>query len=104
MRINSHFEPYLSLLVDILKQYKVKTAYLFGSVLTDRFDENSDIDLLVSFEDFTQDPLERGENSWNLQFALEDSLHRDVDLINEASLKNPYFIKEVNETRYKIYG
>ncbi|MDY6326149.1 MAG: nucleotidyltransferase domain-containing protein [Bacteroidales bacterium] len=104
MRINSHFEPYLSLLVDILKQYKVKTAYLFGSVLTDRFDENSDIDLLVSFEDFTQDPLERGENSWNLQFALEDSLHREVDLINEASLKNPYFIKEVNETRYKIYG
>ena len=104
MRINSHFEPYLSLLVDILKQYKVKTAYLFGSVLTDRFDENSDIDLLVSFEDFTQDPLERGENSWNLQFALEDSLHRDVDLLNEASLKNPYFIKEVNETRYKIYG
>ncbi len=90
--------------MDILKQYKVKTAYLFGSVLTDRFDENSDIDLLVSFEDFTQDPLERGENSWNLQFALEDSLHRDVDLINEASLKNPYFIKEVNETRYKIYG
>lgn len=104
MRINSHFEPYLSLLVDILKQYKVKTAYLFGSVLTDRFDENSDIDLLVSFEDFTQDPLERGENSWNLQFALEDSLHRDVDLLNEASLKNPYFIKEVNETKYKIYG
>jgi len=104
MRINSHFEPYLNILVDILKQYKVKTAYLFGSVLTDRFDENSDIDVLVSFEDFTQDPLERGENSWNLQFALEDSLHRDVDLINEASLKNPYFIKEVNETRYKIYG
>lgn len=104
MRINSHFEPYLSLLVDILKQYKVKTAYLFGSVLTDRFDENSDIDLLVSFEDFSQDPLERGENSWNLQFALEDSLHRDVDLLNEASLKNPYFIKEVNETKYKIYG
>ena len=39
--------------------------YLFGSVLTDRFDENIDIDLLVSFEDFTQGPLERSENSWN---------------------------------------
>ena len=103
MKVNSLFEPYLNLLIEILKKYKVKTAYLFGSVLTDRFNENSDIDLLVNYEDFTKDPLERGENSWNLQFALEDTLHREVDLVNEANLKNPYFIKELNETKYQIY-
>jgi hypothetical protein len=104
MKVNSLFEPYLNLLIEILKKYKVKTAYLFGSVLTDRFNENSDIDLLVNYEDFTKDPIERGENSWNLQFALEDTLHREVDLVNEANLKNPYFIKELNETKYQIYG
>ena len=49
-------------------------------------------------------PVEKGENIWNLQFTLEDKLHREVDLVNEASLKNPFFIKEVNETKFKIYG
>ena len=104
MELNPLFAPQLNLLIEILKQYKVKDAYLFGSVLTDRFNDQSDIDLLVNYEDFTNDPIEKGENSWNLQFALEDSLHRDVDLLTESSLKNPYFIKEVNETKYKIYG
>jgi predicted nucleotidyltransferase len=35
---------------------------------------------------------------------LEDHLKRPVDLITETSLKNPYFIEEVNETKMKIYG
>ena len=104
MKINSKIEPYLNLVIAILKQHNVKEAYLFGSVLTDRFNEKSDIDLLVNYEDFTQDPVEKGENIWNLQFTLEDKLHREVDLVNEASLKNPFFIKEVNETKFKIYG
>ena len=104
MKLNPQFAPFLNLVIEILKKHRVKDAYLFGSVLTDRFNDQSDIDLLVNYEDFTNDPIEKGENSWNLQFALEDSLHRDVDLLTESSLKNPYFIKEVNETKYKIYG
>ena len=31
---------------DLLKQHKVKAAYVFGSVLTDDFNPGSDIDLL----------------------------------------------------------
>jgi hypothetical protein len=27
-----------------------------------------------------------------------------VDLIKERSLKNPYFIKEVNQSKFPIYG
>lgn len=104
MKPNPQFEPYMNLVIEILKQHKVKDAYLFGSVLTDHFNDQSDIDLLVNYEDFTNDPIEKGENSWSLQFELEDNLHREVDLLTEASLKNPYFIKEINETKYKIYG
>lgn len=104
MKINLEFEPYLELVIEILRKHHVKDAYLFGSVLTERFNDESDVDLLVTYEDFSDDPVERGENMWDLQFALEDNLHRDVDLLNAANLKNPYFIKEVNETKYKIYG
>lgn len=103
MKINAKFIPYLDSVIEILKQHKVKKAYLFGSVLTDRFNDESDVDFLVNYEPF-DDPVEFGNNIWSLRFALEDQLHRDIDLLNEANLKNPFFIQEVNETKYKIYG
>ena len=101
--IHPEFQPYLPKVIQILKEHKVKDAYLFGSVLSSRFNEYSDVDFLVSYESF-DDPIAFGDNIWDLRFALEDNLHRDVDLINEDNLKNPYFIQELNETKYKIYG
>ena len=102
--IHPQFEPYLAEVLRILKEHYVKDAYLFGSVLTDRFNEESDVDFIVNYEPFTQDPLVLGNNIWDLRFALEDFLHRDVDLINESNLKNPYFIREIENTKFKIYG
>lgn len=101
--IHPEFQPYLPKVIQILKEHKVKDAYLFGSVLSSRFNEDSDVDFLVSYETF-DDPVAFGDNIWDLRFALEDNLHRDVDLINEDNLKNPYFIQELNETKFKIYG
>lgn len=101
--INKDFLPYMPIVIDILKNHMVKSAYLFGSVLTDRFNEESDVDFLVEYEPF-DDPVAFGNNIWDLRFALEDILHRDIDLINEKKLTNPYFIQELNETKYKIYG
>lgn len=87
----------------LLQTHKVKDAYLFGSVLTDRFNDNSDVDLLVNYDD-DMDPLEMGESLMELYIELEDNLNRKIDLLTERSLKNPYFIKEINETKYQIYG
>ena len=101
--INKAFLPFLPVVIQILKNHNVKNAYLFGSVLTDRFDKDSDVDFVVNYEPF-DDPVAFGNNIWDLRFALEDSLHREVDLINEKNLTNPYFIQEINETKYKIYG
>ena len=101
--INKDFLPYLPTAVKILKEHNVKSAYLFGSVLTDRFNKDSDVDFLVEYIPM-EDPVAFGDNIWDLRFALEDGLHRDVDLINVNNLKNPYFIQELNETKYKIYG
>ena len=87
----------------LLQTHKVKDAYLFGSVLTDRFNDNSDVDLLVNYDD-DMDPLEMGESLMELYIELEDNLNRKIDLLTERSLKNPYFIKEINEKKYQIYG
>lgn len=101
--INPQFEPYMPVVLQLLQTHKVKNAYLFGSVLTDRFNDNSDVDFLVNYDD-NMDPLEMGESLMELYIALEDNLKRKIDLLTERSLKNPYFIKEINETKYQIYG
>ena len=40
---------------------------------------------------------------WDLQFEIEDTFARKVDLLQETTPKNPYFIKELQETKQLIY-
>ena len=72
-------------------------------MLTDRFNKDSNVDFLVDYAPI-DDPVAFGDNIWDLRIALEDGLHREIDLINEKNPTNPYFIQELNETKYKIYG
>lgn len=83
--------------------HKVKKAYAFGSSLSDSFNPESDIDLLIEFEE-DLDALERGELWWSLYDALREHFSRNIDLLTTSSLKNPYFIKEVEQTKQLIYG
>jgi len=98
--------PYLNQklpeIITVFKENNIKNAYAFGSVCGEDFSNQSDIDLLINF-DTKLSALERGENWWNLFFALEDILKRDVDLLTENSLKNPYFINYLNKSRVLIY-
>jgi predicted nucleotidyltransferase len=88
--------------VKLMKLHKVKRAYAFGSSVNGHFKRTSDIDLLVAFDD-DLDPVEYGEQYFDLADKLETLLNRPVDLITELSLKNPYFIKRINETKVALY-
>ncbi|MEA3451802.1 MAG: nucleotidyltransferase domain-containing protein [Bacteroidota bacterium] len=92
----------IPLLINICKQYKVTKLYLFGSVLTEKFNNKSDIDLLVEF-DKKLSPLERGELFWQLNDMLPSIFYRKVDLITTDSLRNKYFIENINKTKMVIY-
>ncbi len=89
-------------ILNLCKTHKVKSLYAFGSVLTDKFNSESDIDLIVDFEQL--DVLDYGDNYYNLKFSLENIFKRSVDLLEEKALKNPYFIKAVNQRKKLIYG
>jgi hypothetical protein len=80
----------------------VKTLYAFGSVLTEKFNEESDVDFIVDFQDV--DLLKYADNYFDLKFSLEDTLKRSVDLLEEKAIKNPYFKKAVEQQRKLIYG
>ena len=80
----------------------VNKLYFFGSALTPKFDEEkSDIDVLVEVTDIP--PEERGENLIALWDNLELLFNRKVDLLTENSLRNPYFKKEIEQTKKLIY-
>ena len=93
----------LAKIKDICRQYKVKNLSVFGSILTDRFNEESDVDLLVNFEDDLNYQT-YGDNFFGLYDSLKTLLGREVDLVDESGVKNKYFKEELDETKYLIYG
>ena len=89
--------------IDALCQnHKVKTLYAFGSVLTPKFNENSDIDLIVDFKQ--QDVSEYAANYFNLKFALQAIFNREIDLLETKAVKNPYFLAYINSKKRLIYA
>ena len=101
--INPHILSFIPSLIEIFKKNKVKDAYLFGSAITEKFNDESDVDFLINFQDNLA-PLEKGELWWILHDSIRESLNREVDLVSEKALKNPYLIDEINATKVKIYG
>lgn len=88
---------------NICEKLKISRLYAFGSAVTsDKFRENSDIDFLISFED-TISPEEYSENYFQLQYKLRELFNREIDVITERSLSNPYFIESVNKNKVLIY-
>jgi predicted nucleotidyltransferase len=72
---------------DFCLKWKVSEMALFGSVLSDEFHSDSDIDVLVSFKD---------DAGWGL-FDFVDMIDelkaifgRKVDLVEKDSLRNPF--------------
>lgn len=89
-------------IVALCEKYRVKELCVFGSVLTDRFDKDSDVDFTVVFDKASIDDY--FINYFDFKFALEELLRREVDLIEYEAIQNPFFKEEVDETRQPIYG
>ncbi len=86
----------------ICKEMKVQSLYAFGSVVTERFSDTSDIDFLISFRE-NLSVEEYTENYFALHYKLKDLFQRNIDLLTERTLSNPFFIESINETKKLIY-
>lgn len=87
---------------ELCKINKVKSLFAFGSVTREDFNENSDIDLIVDFNE--SDPFKYTDLYFNLKSNLEKILNRQVDLLEERALRNKYFKQQLENTKVKIYG
>src|SRR6056297_2551789 len=87
---------------NLCQALKVKRLYAFGSSVKGKFDKNSDIDFLISFADDISFE-EYSDNYFELHYKLRELLHREVDIVTERSLSNPYFIESIDESKELIY-
>jgi predicted nucleotidyltransferase len=71
-------------LADICRRYHVRELSLFGSVLRDDFQADSDVDVLVELEPGARIGLFR---FYDLQLDLEQAPGRQIDLVPKRGLK-----------------
>lgn len=95
-------ETYSEDLAGLCRRYYVKRLDIFGSAATGGMTESSDVDLLVEFDEQTNS--RRFDNYFELLRSLEKLFGRRVDLIEAGGLRNPYFIRQVDATKKRIYA
>lgn len=95
-------DNYISSIVELCKKNKVKSLYVFGSILTSHFRTDSDIDMIVDID--STNPLEYADCYFNLKFALQDLLKRPVDLLENKAIRNEYLRKEIDNSKQLIYA
>ena len=96
------FTPYKGQITELCRQYDVNKLFAFGSVLTDRFGEQSDVDLIVDFD--KQAIKDHFLHYFDFKYSLENIFHRGVDLLEEQPIRNSYLRKSIENSKILIYG
>lgn len=90
-------------LESLCEKHCVARLDVFGSATSSHFDPaSSDVDFLVEFE--PRDPGPLADAYFGLLADLEQLLERRIDLVTPKAIRNPYFQREVNETRRPLYA
>jgi predicted nucleotidyltransferase len=97
-----YLDNYQNHLSVLCRQYNVKALYAFGSVLTERFSNNSDVDLIVDFDKKAIDDCFL--NYFDFKYSLEDLFKRKVDLLEEQPIRNPVLRRTIERNKQLIYG
>ncbi|OGA62203.1 MAG: hypothetical protein A3G81_25630 [Betaproteobacteria bacterium RIFCSPLOWO2_12_FULL_65_14] len=101
--MNPAVQQKLSALRQLCTRYRVRRLELFGSAARGEFDSStSDLDFLVEFL-----PLAPGQHAdayFGLKEELEALFARDVDLVMDSAIVNPYFREELDRTRTALYA
>ena len=82
-------------------KWKVNEFSLFGSVLTDDFGAESDVDVLVVFTD------DAGWTLWDIvdmREELKALFGRDVDLVEKRALRNPFRKHQILKSHEVVYA
>ena len=85
----------------LMLNYGVEKAYAFGSAVTGNAHADSDVDFVIKFSPGL-DYKTYGDNYFNLLYALQKLLKKEVDLVAEETLTNPYLIESINRQKLNV--
>ena len=97
-------ESNIDKIIALCKKYKVAKLWVFGSILTPRFNDQSDVDFLVEFDEGKIEILDYADNYFDFVHSVESVVGRKIDLVVNKAIRNPYFRKEVDDTRKLIWS
>lgn len=86
----------------LCKLHKVQRLFVFGSVLSDRFQNDSDIDLIVDFQGV--ELYDYADNYFDFKESLENLFKREVDLLEDKAIRNPYLRQSIDSSKQLVYG
>jgi predicted nucleotidyltransferase len=86
---------------EFCRRWKVAELALFGSALRTDFRPDSDVDILVSFDENADWDL----SDWvTMMDELKQMFGREVDLVEKTTLRNPFRRHYILETKQVIYA
>ena len=88
-------------IAEFCRRWQIVEFALFGSIVRDDFGPESDVDVLVTF---TPDAPWSLFELVEMQEELKDIFGRDVDLIEEDALKNPFRRRLILRDKEVIYA
>jgi len=86
---------------EFCRKWKITEFALFGSVLTDEFRPDSDVDVLVTFAPDARRSL---RNRLDMIEELEEWFGRRVDFVEKRAIENPFVRKHVLAHHRVIYA
>ena len=91
------------LLTELCHRYGVTRLAVFGSAAAGTFDPaSSDLDFLITFAPMP--PVEHAAAYFGMLEALETLFGREIDLIEEEALTNPYVRRSIEASRVLLYA
>jgi predicted nucleotidyltransferase len=86
----------------LCNQHQVEQLFIFGSIKTDKFNDKSDIDILLQFS-HNIDAAEYFENYMDFKEKMESLLNRQVDIVENQAVRNPIFRKILDREKILVY-
>jgi len=86
-------------IIEVLRNYDIKKASLFGSIVNGNFTSESDIDILIEFNDKKNKSM---LDLIDLKNSLEEKTNFKIDLITYDSI-NPGLKKYILSNNENIY-
>lgn len=100
--MNSFISKYRRAIADICSTLSVKELYIFGSGADNSLHKESDLDFLVSFKNGLSAET-YADNYFQLHQSLENLFKKEIDLLTDRQLSNPFFIDSINSSKILVY-